>query len=138
MPRRLNSFLTTGHELGQLTNKARQLTALQQQLDQIIPASLKRGCRVTQLKQQTLTLSADNGAIASKLRQMTTDIAAKLRIIGCEVTIIQVLVQVNAPPYAPPPEARSLSKTGKAHLSNLADNLDDSPLKEAINRLVKR
>jgi hypothetical protein len=111
---------------------------LQQQLDNIIPPSLKGKCRVMQLDQQTLSLSADNGAIASKLRQMTTDLAAKLREMGREVTVIQVSVQVKSTPYIPPPEARTLSISEKNLLTEFADKLADSPLKEALNRLAKR
>jgi hypothetical protein len=140
VPHRLNTFLTANSELSQLTKKARQLMTLQQQLECVIPPSLKRGCRVMQLNQQTqtLTLSADNGAIASKLRQMTTELAAKLRENGCEVTLIQVLVQVNPPPFIPPHQAHILSASGKTHLTELSEKLPDSPLKDALNRLVKR
>jgi hypothetical protein len=138
VPHRLNAFITSSHELSQLSNKASQLMALQQQLDNIIPPSLKGKCRVMQLDQQTLSLSADNGAIASKLRQMTTDLAAKLREMGREVTVIQVSVQVKSTPYIPPPEARTLSISEKNLLTEFADKLADSPLKEALNRLAKR
>ncbi len=89
-------------------------------------------------EQQTLTLSVDNGAIASKLRQMTTELAIKLREIGIDVTVIQVLVQVNPPPHSPPPEVRCISPSGKNQLTELAEKLDDSPLKDALNRLAKR
>jgi hypothetical protein len=91
-----------------------------------------------QLNQHTLTLSANNGAIASKLRQMTTEIAAKLHDNGCEVTVIQVVVQVHAPPCIPPPETRSISLSGKTHLTELAERLADSPLKDVLKRLAKR
>jgi hypothetical protein len=112
--------------------------ALQQHFEHIVPPSLKRGCRVMHLNQQTLTLAADNGAIAAKLRQMTGELAAKLQEVGCEVTVIQVQVQVNAPPYVPPPHAPLLSLSGKKHLAQFAENLAESPLKEALNRLAQR
>jgi len=112
--------------------------ALQRQLDLVIPPSLKRGCRVMQIDQQTLTVSAENGAIASKLRQMTTELAEKMRANGCEVTVIQVLVQVSVPPHTPPAEIRSISPTGKNHLTEFAGQLVDSPLKDALNRLLNR
>lgn len=136
MPHRLNDFLTASSELAQLTSKARQLMTLQQQLEHIIPSSLKHGCRVMQLDQQKLILSANNGAIASKLRQMSTELIAKLSDIGCKVTLIQIVVQVSIPPYTPPPKARTLSPSGKNDLAQLADQIADSPLKDALNRLV--
>ena len=91
-----------------------------------------------QLDNHTLTLSANNGAIASKLRQMTTELAAKLHDYGCEVTVIQVVVQVNTPPYVRPIESRSVSQSGKTHLTDLAGKLADSPLKDALYRLARR
>lgn len=91
-----------------------------------------------QLEQQTLTVAADNGAIAAKLRQMTAELAAQLRQRGVEVTAIQVQVQVSAPPFTPPPKAPSLSQSGKNQLAKFADKLADSPLKNALNRLVRR
>lgn len=112
--------------------------ALQQRFEHIVPPSLKRGCRVMHLNQQTLILAADNGAIAAKLRQMTGELAAKLREAGCEVTVIQVQVQVSAPPYIKPPQAHLLSLSGKNHLAQFAENLAESPLKDALNRLAHR
>ena len=90
------------------------------------------------LDRRTLTLSANNGAIASTLRQMTAEIAAKLHKLGREVTVIQVVVQVNAPPFVHPVEPRSVSQSGKTHLTELAGKLADSPLKDALNRLAMR
>lgn len=138
MPHRLNAFFTSSRELSQLARKAQQLMALQRQLEQVVPPSLKRGCRVLRLDQQTLTLAADNGAIAAKLRQMTADLAAKLRERGCEVTVIQIQVQVSATPYTPPPKPHPLSTAGKNQLADFAGTLADSPLKNALNRLAKR
>ena len=112
--------------------------ALQQLLEQVIPPSLKRGCRVMQLDQNTLTVSAENGAIASKLRQMTTELVSKLHVIGSEVTLIQVVVQVSTPPHMPPTEKRTISLSGKTRLAEFAESLNDSPLKDALNRLAKR
>lgn len=138
MPHRLNAFLSASNELSQLTQKAGQLITLQQLVDQVIPKSLKRSCRVLYFKQNTLTLAADNGAVAAKLRQMTGELATHLREKGCEVTGIQVQVQVNAPAYVPPPTARTLSNTAKSQLSELAELLADSPLKAALARMASR
>lgn len=90
------------------------------------------------LERQTLTVAADNGAIAAKLRQMTAELALQLQQRGVEVTVIQVQVQVSAPPVTPPPKAPSLSPTGKNQLAKFADKLADSPLKTALNRLARR
>jgi hypothetical protein len=138
VPDRLNAFLSTSRELSLLSHKARLLMTLQQHWVQVIPPSLRRGCRVAYLNQETLTVDADNGAIAAKLRQMTPELVVQLRKKGAEVTAIQVQVQVNAPGSRPLPTPRSLSSSGKALLSEFAEKLADSPLKEALNRLTHR
>lgn len=138
MAHRLNAILSSNRELSLLTHKARQLMLLQRQWEQVVPASMQRGCRVLHLEQQTLTLAADNGAIAAKLRQMSGELSARLRTAGCEVTVIQVQVQVSAPAYVPPPKPHALSAFGKDQLEGLASKLDESPLKAALQRLVKR
>lgn len=109
--------------------------ALQRQVEQVLPSALRRGCRAIKLERQTLTLAANNGAIAAKLRQMGAEIAASLQALGREVTVIQVQVQVSAPPFVPPPQPRTLSPRGKNQLREFADDLSDSPLKDALKRL---
>ena len=91
-----------------------------------------------QFDQQKLTLSADNGAIAAKLRQMTGEIAAGLREMGRDVTVIQILVQVSSPPRTPPHEVRSLGQAGEKHIAEFAEKLPGSPLKTALNRLLNQ
>ncbi len=91
-----------------------------------------------QLEQQKLMLSANNGATASKLRQMSSELIAKLNGIGCKVTLIQVVVQVNAPPYSIPTKTLTLSLSGQKQLTQLAEKIADSPLKDALNRLANK
>jgi hypothetical protein len=91
-----------------------------------------------QLHGQTLILSADNGAVAAKLRQISTELISLFRTMGCEVTGIQIRVQVRVKirPVVPPP--RTLSSNGRKELEKLTLDLQDSPLKSALKRLVKR
>lgn len=138
MANRLNTLLTSSRELSQLTHKAQQLMALQRLWERAIPASLKQGSRVLQLERQTMTVATNNSAIAAKLRQLSTDLVAKLQEMGCEVTVIQIQVQVNVQSYTPPPKPHLLSTSGKNTLNEFAEKLSDSPLKEALSRLVKR
>lgn len=112
--------------------------ALQRLWEQVVPAALLRGCHVLQLEHQTLTLAADNGVIAAKLRQLNTTLTSQLQAKGCEVTVIQVRVQVNTPPFIPPPKPHLLSASGKNHLVEFAGKLADSPLKTALSRLAKK
>ena len=138
MPDRLNTFFSASRELNLLSQKAREIMALQQHWEQTIPLSLRRGCRVAYLNQDTLTIEANNGAIAAKLRQMTPELVMQLRERGAEVTAIQVQVQVSAPTLPHLEPARILSSYEKSCITTFSDKLADSPLKEALNRLAHR
>lgn len=136
MSQRLNSYFTGSQELRQISRTAQELAALQRHYQRIAPPSLMRASRVHWFEQQTLTLAADNAAIAAKLRQLAPQLALQLRQIGVEVTGIQVKVQVGQPPGVRTPGSRTLSTAGRKQMSELAGNLPDSPLRNALQRLA--
>lgn len=90
------------------------------------------------MHQQTVVIAANNGAVATKLRQMSTELISLFQARGCEVTGIQIKVQVIAPAPIVQPEPRKLGKTARETLNKLGSELPDSPLKTALKRLVKR
>jgi hypothetical protein len=90
------------------------------------------------LDQQTVVIAANNGAVAAKLRQMTFELISLFQARGCEVTGIQIKVQVSAPPPVIASEPRILGKAAQDALRKLDDDLPDSPLKTALRRLRKR
>lgn len=138
MPHRLNAYLASNQALQLLSSKARQLTALQRHYESIAPPTLTRSSQVLRLHQQTLVIAASNGAVAAKLRQMTAELISLFQARGCEVTGIQIKVQVTAPPRTVPSEPRTLGKPARDALNKLDENLADSPLKTALRRLVRR
>ncbi len=138
MPHRLNAFLESNRDLRHLSQRTRQIATLQRHYQQIAPSSLLQASRVMQLHDQTLILSADNGAVAAKLRQLSTELISLFRTRGCEVTGIQIRVQVRVRPDPATPRPRTLGKNGQKELENLALNLQDSPLKTALKRFAKR
>ena len=138
MSKRLNSYFGASQELRQLSLKAEQLLALQRHYEQIAPPSLMRASRALQFEQQTLTLAANNSAMAAKLRQLAPDMIQLFQKRGCEVTRIQVRVQVTLPPAVRAFTPASLSATGQKRLNELAVGLPDSPLKNALQRLAKK
>ena len=138
MPHRLNAFLASTDELRQLSSKAKQVNVLQQHYKLLAPPSLLQASRILQLRQQVVVIAADNGAVASKLRQMTDELISLFQARGCEVTGIQIKVQVTAPPPVGSSQPRILSKVALDTLTRLEENLADSPLKTALRRLAKR
>lgn len=138
MPHRLNAYLASNPELRQLSGKARQLATLQRHYESFVPPALQRNSQVLQLRQQTLFIAANNGAVAAKLRQMATELISLFQARGCEVTGIQIKVQVTAAPPPIPSEPRRLGKGARDALGELQENLADSPLKTALKRLLRR
>ena len=138
MPHRLKAFLASNPELRQLSSKVKQLSVLQRHYEHIVPPSLRNSSRVLQLRQQVLIVAADNGAVAAKLRQMASEFISLFQARGCEVTGIQIRVQVSTPLPPLPHKSRKLGKTARDALSELDRNLSDSPLKTALRRLAKR
>ena len=138
MPHHLNAFLASTDELRQLSSKAKQVNILQQHYKLLAPPILLQGSRILQLRQQTVIIAADNGAVASKLRQMASELISLFQARGCEVTGIQIKVQVTAPPPVGSSKPRILSNAARDTLTELEENLTDSPLKTALKRLAKR
>ena len=137
LTQRLKSFFTSSQELRQITGKAQQLRTIQQHYEKVAPPSLLRSSQVLQIEQGELILAASNSAVAAKLRQMAPELTAQLQLNGCEVTGIQVRVQVTTPPSIRTPTPVSMSTQGKRYLTDLADSLNDSPLKSALKRLAQ-
>ena len=137
MTHRLNTFIASSQELYRMSDKVRQLRSFQLLYEKVAPVSLLRASSVLNIEQNVLTLAANNGSIATKLRQMAPDLVRQLQLQGCEVTGIQVKVQVTLPPAPRPAAPSKLSPEGKKHLSDLAQRLTDSPLKNALQRLSK-
>jgi hypothetical protein len=133
---RLNSFISSNRELSQISGKVRQLRAFQQHYKQITPPSLSRSSQVMQIELGVLTLAANNSAVAAKLRQMTPELLRQLQLQGCEVTGIQVRVQVTQPAVPKPHITHKISNQGKQTITELADKLADTPLRRALQRLI--
>jgi hypothetical protein len=138
MSQLLNSYFDASPELRQLSGKAAQLLTLQRHYEQVAPASLKPCSRVLQLERQTLTLAANNSAIATKLRQLAPELTLLFQNRGCEITGIQVRVQVTLPAAEHTPIPATVSATGRKRLIELAMELPDSPLKCALQRLANK
>jgi hypothetical protein len=138
VPHRLKAYLASNLELRQLSSKAEQLSALQRHFDNIVPSSLKNSSYVLQLNRQAVVIAAANGAVAAKLRQMTSELISLFQARGCEVTGIQIKVQVANPTPVIPPKPRQLGKAARDALNELDENLAESPLKTALRRLAKR
>ncbi|MDP3279713.1 MAG: DUF721 domain-containing protein [Nitrosomonas sp.] len=146
---KVNSYLNLlgkTPEYENLFSLAHQLYADQLIFSKLVPAQLAQHCVLSRTSNGKLTIMAENGAIASKLKQISPSVLLKLQELGWEVTSIQILVQ--APNFAKNTKTLAdkgytkkklkLSQTGKDCLSRLATTLPDSELKNTIQSFVKK
>ena len=125
--------------LGRLAAEAKRLLALSHVWEAIAPNNLVRLSRVGPVKDRVLTLYADNGAVAAKLKQQLPRFLLNFRQRGHDLTAIRVVVQVNeaSPKPAAPPPKPAIPAAGLASLEQLEHDLEPSPLKHALTHLLE-
>lgn len=137
--RKLDTFFSEpASPLNRLAHAAQRLNAISRIWETVAPIGLARSCRVGRLDDGVLTLLADNGAIASKIKQQLPSLLEKLQTRGSEITGIRVDVQVKIPsPERASAPKQGISQQSLASLEKLDADLTDSPLKEALTNLIK-
>ncbi len=136
--KRVGLLIDTLPELQTLTQKTRQLMTLQSVLVDVLPGDLATSVSVALVKAGELTLSAENGAVAAKLRQMAPRILIKLRQLGHEITGIRLQVQVRMRDNPLPQKQISLSPRARDAINLLSERIETSPLKTALKRFGRR
>lgn len=147
--RKINFYLTSlgaAADQQRLFVQAKQLTLMQQTLVEIAPPQLATHCTVGWLSEGNLTLYASSGAIAAKLKQISPSLILKFQEKGYEVTAIRVAVQANY--HITNMDNRTnknqrvgplgMGSAGVESLSQLAAGLPTSPLKTAVESLLKK
>ncbi|MBZ0104699.1 MAG: DUF721 domain-containing protein [Sulfuricella denitrificans] len=137
--RKLQSYFTSATGLAALAARVAHLSELQRVWEGLAPPPLAQMCQISGLQDSVLVLYASNGAIAAKARQLAPTLLEKFQKKGFEVTSILVRVQAGFVPHREkPPKTLNLGSGGAASLRRLAGELEDSPLKQAIETLLKR
>ena len=137
---KIGNLLTAPGELKALSGKAQRLLRLQQEFLDAAPPALAQATRVKNYREGTLLISADNAAVAAKLKQLAPRLLIIIRKNEPQVTGIQVAVQVRKSQN----DARTKSKKQQLSIDSiekfrmLSEAVPDSPLKSAIANLVRR
>jgi hypothetical protein len=135
---RLKTLLSGNQELHPLLTKVQALSALQSHFTAVAPPHLTQSVQILSLQLGTLSVAAANAAVAAKLRQLAPELVVLMQNRGCEVSGIRVKVQVSFDRLQPKPAPHKLSKTAQNALQELSLNLNDSPLKLALEKLTKK
>ncbi|WP_406665950.1 DUF721 domain-containing protein [Gallaecimonas sp. GXIMD1310] len=125
--------------LASLSRKARQLAALQQHLEKVLPAPLSGHCRVANLRGGILVLETGSAAWLSQLRLQRTLLLSQMRQMLPSLTSIDLRINPACNKAAPNviatprPNPRKISAGAAASLLALAD---EAP--PALQRSLKR
>ncbi len=116
---------------------------LQQIFAEATPAGVSAVSRIASIEGTTLVVVAANGAAATRLKQLQPQLLAKLQEKReVEVTAIRILVQPEAGPYEPSGKASKSVAPKPAMplevIDSLTENIEDSPLKSALQQIKKR
>ena len=136
--RRLNALFKENAELVALSGLADSLAVTQKNWNAVVPATLLPYCQTGGIKHRRLTVYADNGAVAAKIKLLLPSLLTKLQKQGVEVTSIRVEVQVKSAPRAVTKAPRRISAKAASQLAELADELSGTVLGEALTRLSRR
>lgn len=113
--------------------------ALTNIIRRLLPRPLAMRIRVADCRRNPLELVADAGAIAAIVRQRSGELLAALKRGGWEFTGIRVRVQVRVDPVpARKPVSNPLDRAAIQPLGRLARDLPPGPLKDALERFVRR
>lgn len=118
---------------------AQRLIHLQEIIGKQLPAAMRRGFAVAQVKGNELTLIADHAALATKLRQLTPSLLKHINEAGWNATSLKIKVasRPNAPPVHPfVKQAVPLDASALAHFEQLRQQITHGPLNDAIVRLL--
>lgn len=120
-----------------VTRHARRLMALQPLVDRCVPPRLKVSLTVANLREGMLVLTAPNGALAHRARLVVPGLLAALQRQDPSIRALRIEVQRTFPPPRPPRRPATLSPAARESLQGLADELPESEVKAAIQRLLR-
>ena len=143
---RLSRLLRNSPDLGPVRDRLEKVRQLQGLYRSIAPDALASSSRVCAVDGTTVVIRADNAPVAAALRALAPRLLAGLnRLSGPgkkpfknkreqELTGLRVEVQVDAP--APSRKVRAREPIPVDRLADVARGLSDSPLKDALDRIV--
>lgn len=135
----IDDFLTDTDGAGRLMAHARLLQKLGRIYAQVIPGHLGQASRIANFKSGTVVIHADNGAVAVKLRQMAPSLTGEFSKRVAECSGVTVKVQaIDIPHQSSVPTVKPLPEGARRNISALAEALPASPLREALETLLKR
>jgi hypothetical protein len=115
------------------------LLKLSRHFEAIAPVGLRHAAHVANYKSGKIVIHADNGAVATKIRQMSQRFCDELSKRGAECTGIEVKVQPREIALQSTTSTQKpLSARACGVLRSTSENLPKGPLRDALDRLLQR
>tara|TARA_R110002111_G_scaffold8250_4_gene30774 strand:- start:258 stop:695 length:438 start_codon:yes stop_codon:yes gene_type:complete len=139
-PKHINNICQNHSALSKITQRTKLLDRLNHAFQQSLPAQFSAHCRLANINGKSLIIHTDNASYSSLIRFQAPALCRSLsRELDLEITTIEVKVRPHYTPFtAPPSKPISLPESAASALQQTADNMDDGPLKKALERLAKR
>ena len=107
-------------------------------LKKSLPQGISAYCSAGRLLDGKLVVYADNGAVAAKLRQISSSLLEKLKKDAPEIASIRISVRVNPETRIEKKPKKGMGKKGIESFRELSESLEDSPLKNSIEMLLEK
>jgi hypothetical protein len=137
--RKVSDILGDSGELGTIAEAARRVARLQRLYLEAVPRELVESSRIGWARGDVLSITADNGAAAAKLRQIPARILHHMRQTGFEFSSMRIEIQVGRPfrlgAYR---HTKPLSSHALSAIDRTLAEISDSPLKAALAMLSRR
>lgn len=118
--------------------QALALSSLQRQFDAVLPARFREDARVVALDDGELRVLCSNGAVASRLRLESQNLAAALQQRGLPVRRVSFKVQPATGRRAPAVRQKPpLPAAARQALESAATELEEGEVKAALQNLLK-
>ena len=130
-------------DLRPLSERLELIKRLQKRYRTLVPEGFAAASRVCAIDGTTVVICAASGPVAAALRHLAPRLLDGLRTVrrnskqqrDQELTAIRIEVQVDVPP--PKRAVKARGTMPRERLASLADKMDDSPLKETLERIGK-
>jgi len=139
-PRSITAICESHNQLNYLTERSQKLIQLNSVLQKVLPKQLYGRCRLANITKNSLVIQTDTAQYASLLRFDAPRICKAMNEhLAHQVTRLSVKVNANIRFRAAAPKVeRKLSSSAAQSLQQVADDIEDGPLKSALSRLAQR
>lgn len=137
-PQPLAEVLSRTDAFAPLRAGVEQISALQRDLDALLPDYLAASVEPGFIKDGKLALFAAHNALAARLRHLEPRLVADLQACGWALDGVRIRVRPQAVKEPPLPKQARMTPAGAAALAALSENLPPSPLQEALAKMAAR